>query len=62
MLKLVAFNVFRVEINFGPKWYNRSKWAKGSQNVKNNLIDHLGLLESKEVFRPHLVMRLDVGK
>ena len=51
MLKLVAFNVFRVEINFGPKWYNRSKWAKGSQNVKNNLIDHLGPLESKRSFQ-----------
>ena len=51
MLKLVAFNVFRVEINFGPKWYNRSKWAKGSKNVKNNLIDHLGPLESKRSFQ-----------
>ena len=45
MLKLVAFNVFRVEINFGPKWY------QGSQNVKNNLIDHLGPLESKRSFQ-----------
>ena len=30
---------------------NRSKSAKGSQNVKNNLIDHLGPLESKRSFQ-----------
>ena len=30
---------------------NRSKSAKGSHNVKNDLIDHLGPLESKRSFQ-----------
>ena len=31
-------------------WPSRYQWAKRSQNVKNNLIDHLGPLESKRSF------------